>query len=338
MEPFSFSFIIPVYNRPDEIEELLGSFEKLKGTSTFEVLVVEDGSNQRSDGIVAQYRDRLNISYYFKKNTGPGDSRNFGMQKASGNYFIILDSDCLLPQDYLLQVKSYLQEEFVDCYGGPDASHPTFSNIQKAIDFSMTSLISTGGIRGGKMANKDFQPRSFNMGISEQAFLASGGFGDIHPGEDPDLAIRLKKLGFKIALFPKAFVYHKRRVSLIKFYRQVNKFGMARPILNSWHPKTKKLVFWFPSLFMVGLLCSTLLMVANIYLPIAIYAGYFAIAFVVALFQHKTINIALLSIIAIFIQFFGYGSGFLKSFFYTEILKKNPRLIFPNLFFVKRNS
>ena len=174
MNPLHFSFIIPVYNRPDEVEELLISFKALKGDLPFEIVIVEDGSQLDCKSVIAQFEDDLDISYYFKPNSGPGDSRNYGMQKAKGNYFIILDSDCLLPSQYLVTVNSYLSSNYVDCFGGPDAAHASFSNLQKAINFAMTSFITTGGIRGGKASHKTFQPRSFNMGLSKKAFFRIG--------------------------------------------------------------------------------------------------------------------------------------------------------------------
>ena len=203
----SFSFIIPVYNRPNEIEELLQSFAKLETTIGFEVVIIEDGSTESSKHIVDNYNSRLNISYYFKENSGPGDSRNFGMEKAKGNYFIILDSDCILPKEYLNEVENSLKANYVDCFGGPDAAHASFSNLQKAINFSMTSFITTGGIRGNKNSVDKFQPRSFNMGLSKKAFEATKGFGSIHPGEDPDLSIRLWNLGFKTAFIPRQLMF-----------------------------------------------------------------------------------------------------------------------------------
>lgn len=333
MEDLSFSFVIPVFNRPQEIRELLQSFTEINGNHDFEIVIVEDGSINNCKSIVANFADHLDISYYFKKNSGPGDSRNYGMKKAKGNYFIILDSDCLLPPNYISKLKASLINNYVDCFGGPDASHWSFSNIQKAIDFSMTSLISTGGVRGGVHKNKDFQPRSFNMGISEQAFEASGGFGQIHPGEDPDLSLRLKELGFNIALFPEVFVYHKRRISWGKFYAQVKKFGLVRPILNKWHPSSRKITYWFPALFSIGFLISILFLAFDFYWIILFYGIYILTAFFMALIQHRNLNIAILSIIAIFIQFYGYGIGFLNSYFHIEILNKNPKLCFPKLFF-----
>lgn len=327
-----FSFIIPVYNRPDEIQELLRSFVALKTTETFEIVIVEDGSTILSNEVVSLYKDKLNISYFFKENTGPGDSRNFGMRHAKGNYFIILDSDCLLPDNYLNAVIKSLNENYVDCFGGPDAAHVSFSNLQKAINFSMTSFVTTGGIRGGKNHIDKFQPRSFNMGISKGAFIKSGGFGNIHPGEDPDLSIRLWNLGFQTKLIPEAFVYHKRRISLEKFYKQVYKFGLVRPILNSWHPKTKKITYWFPTLFCLGFLVACVLCFLSIKFFIHLYLLYFIITFVVALITTKNIIVAFYAISAIVIQFFGYGYGFLKSTIIVAVLKKNPELFFPELF------
>src|SRR5690606_37840053 len=192
----SFSFIIPVYNRPDEIKELLESLTEQTFKTPFEVVIVEDGSSLPSDKIVEHYNDKLQLSYFYKQNSGPGDSRNYGMKLAKGNYFLILDSDCILPPQYLEEVNASLQSEYVDCFGGPDTAHTSFSALQKAINYSMTSIFTTGGIRGSKKAINKFQPRSFNMGISKAAFEASGGFGKIHPGEDPDLTIRLWKSGY----------------------------------------------------------------------------------------------------------------------------------------------
>jgi len=333
MEALHFSFIIPVFNRPDEINELLESFTKLEGNFEYDILIIEDGSTISSKEVVDSFSNQLNISYFFKENSGPGDSRNFGMRQAKGNYFIILDSDCLLPPHYLNEVNSTLQNKYVDCFGGPDAAHESFTNLQKAINFAMTSFITTGGIRGGKQIDENFQPRSFNMGISKKAFEASGGFGVIHPGEDPDLSMRILKLGFKSVLISKAFVYHKRRISWKKFYQQVHKFGLVRPIINSWHPETERLVYWFPTLFVVGFFAAVFLWLFGFEIPFLIYASYIVIAFILALFQSKNLLVAFQSIVAIVIQFFGYGYGFLKSTFYIKILKRQPEKQFPKLFF-----
>ena len=333
MSAIAFSFIIPVYNRPDEIKELLESFLKLEGDIAFEIVIIEDGSNKISEHIVVAFKEHLDISYYYKSNSGPGASRNYGMMKAKGNYFIILDSDVLLPSHYLLTVKTFLETSYYDCFGGPDAAHGSFTALQKAINFAMTSFMTTGGIRGGKQQVEDFQPRSFNMGLSKKAFIASGGFGKIHPGEDPDLVLRLHKLGFKSALIQNAVVYHKRRVSWSKFYQQVYKFGMVRPILNQWHPESKSVVYWFPALFSAGIIFAILLMAFKIVLPLFLYIIYFAIAFVLALIASKSVTVALLAVIAIAIQFMGYGLGFVTSSFNLLLLRKSPEKAFPHLFF-----
>ncbi|WP_225036183.1 glycosyltransferase [Winogradskyella sp. SM1960] len=333
MKAIDFSFIIPVYNRPDEIKELLESFLNFEGEHAYEIVIVEDGSTQTSEAVITQFNNQLDISYYFKPNSGPGDSRNYGMQKAKGNYFIILDSDVLLPSNYLIEVNRFLATSYYDCFGGPDAAHRSFSNLQKAINFAMTSFITTGGIRGGKQKVEDFQPRSFNMGLSKKAFKASGGFGKIHPGEDPDLSLRLQNLGFKTALIQNAIVYHKRRISWSKFYKQVHKFGMVRPILNQWHPNSKSLVYWFPTLFSLGCIVSILLAVFQINLLLYVYGLYFAVAFIIALITNRNLSVAFQALLAIVIQFFGYGYGFLKSTFNLVILRKHPEEAFPQLFF-----
>lgn len=337
-----FSIIIPVYNRPDEINELLESLLQLSYNNAFEVVVIEDGSTVTCENVVKQYANRLTISYFFKENSGPGDSRNYGMKKAKGDYFIIFDSDCIIPSNYLEEVDKELKANFVDCFGGPDKALKSFSNIQKAINFSMTSFLTTGGIRGGSEKISKFQPRSFNMGISKKAFESSKGFGNIHPGEDPDLTIRLWKLGYKTRLFSKAFVYHKRRIDWDKFSLQVSKFGKVRPILNYWYPEYSKYAFWFPTLFFLGLIASflSLFFLFNWNfndLPLKLYFAYFVIIFIVSSIQNKNPIIGFLSIIAVWKQFTGYGLGFLKSSFKLNILKKTPELAFPELFFRKLN-
>ena len=328
-----FSFIIPVYNRPEEIDDLLHSMLGMQDDHDFEVVIIEDGSSVTSQNIVETYKDRLNITYYFKPNSGPGDSRNYGMQRASGNYFIILDSDCSLPTGYLDSVIESLKLDYTDCFGGPDTSHVSFTSIQKAIDYSMTSWLTTGGIRGKKGSVDKFQPRSFNMGLSKEAFLATGGFGKIHPGEDPDLTLRLWALGFKTKLIPEAAVFHRRRISWEKFYIQVNKFGMARPILNLWHPGSGKITYWFPSLFLLGLIVSILFWCAGFNWFLGIYGIYGLLIFIDSLMRTDSLVVALYSVYATFIQFVGYGLGFAKSTFLITFSKKKPEILFPNLFF-----
>ena len=329
----SFSFIIPVYNRPNEIKELLDSLRLQTYDQPFEVVIVEDGSTISSEEVIGEYVDVLSISYYKKPNSGPGDSRNYGMQKAKGNYFIILDSDCIVPPQYLIEADKSLQEDFVHCYGGPDAAHESFSNVQKAINYAMTSFLTTGGIRGGKKSVDKFQPRSFNMGISKEAFENVGGYGNIHPGEDPDLTIRIWSKGYRTKLISEAFVYHKRRIDWNKFYIQVNKFGMVRPILNKWHPETQKITYWFPTVFCVGFFISLLLALIGFKIPWFMYSTYFLVLFIDALIKTRSLNVSVLALLATVIQFFGYGYGFLKSTLYINFSNKKPEEIFPKLFF-----
>lgn len=329
----SFSFVIPVYNRPDEVQELLLSIAEQSYDQAFEIVIIEDGSTASSEHIVKDFKDKLSIRYFKKPNSGPGDSRNFGMQRARGNYFIILDSDCILPQEYLGTVASSLNQNYVDCYGGPDAAHESFSLVQKAINYAMTSVLTTGGIRGNKNSVGKFQPRSFNMGISKKAFEAVGGFGRIHPGEDPDLSIRLWKEGFETMLIPEAFVYHKRRIDWKKYYAQVRKFGTVRPILNKWHPQTAKPVYWFPTMFCLGFLVALVLLYFGNTSPILLYVFYFILVFIDSIVKTKSIAIALLSLLAVGIQFLGYGYGFIKSTVLLAFSPKNPKELFPEVFF-----
>lgn len=328
-----FSLIIPVYNRPDEVDELLESLSKSDYKEDFEIVIVEDGSTIPCKDVVNQYISKLTISYYFKENSGPGDSRNYGMKKAKGDYFIIFDSDCIIPAQYLTEVDKALKANYVDCFGGPDKALDSFSDIQKAINFAMTSFLTTGGIRGGSEKIDKFQPRSFNMGISRKAFEASNGFGNIHPGEDPDLSIRLWNLGFETKLFSKAYVYHKRRIDWDKFSIQVNKFGKARPILNSWYPKYNKLTFFFPTVFVIGLALSVALLIFTYDFLAKLYCVYFFVIFLVSSYQNKSIKIGYLSVTAVWKQFLGYGMGFLESYIKVIILKKKPEIAFPYLFF-----
>jgi len=314
----SFSIIIPVYNRPKEIDELLGSLAVQEFSKEFEVLVIEDGSTQKSDFIVEKYKEELNLKYFFKENSGAGASRNFGMQKASGNYFIILDSDVIVPNQYLSEVKKALKHHFTDAFGGPDAAHKSFTPLQKAINYSMTAVLTTGGIRGKKQAVGKFQPRSFNLGLSKKAFEKTQGFSKMKNGEDIDLTFRLWQNGFKTQLIEKAFVYHKRRSTILQFFKQTFGFGTARPILNYKYPETAKITYWFPSLFILGLGLSILLAIFNYPQLLCFYGVYFLLILLDSLIQNKNIYVAFLSVFTSLTQFLGYGLGFLKSQFYPK--------------------
>ena len=309
----NFSIIIPVYNRPNEIDELLESLSKQDFQENFEVLIIEDGSTEKCNFVVEKYQENLNIRYFFKENSGAGNSRNFGMQQALGNYFIILDSDVILPSHYLSAVNNQLKINFTDAFGGPDAAHKSFTLLQKAINYSMTSLLTTGGIRGKKNAVGTFQPRSFNMGISINAFEQTQGFLAMKIAEDIDLTFRLWQHGFKTQLIEAAFVYHKRRTSLQQFFNQTFQFGQARPFLNQKYPKSAKLTYWFPSIFIIGFDSSIFLLIFGFPELMFIYAFYFLLIFLDSLFQNKNLKVAFVSIITTFTQFCGYGLGFLKS-------------------------
>ena len=310
---FQFSIIIPVYNRPNEVDELLASILKQDFSDSFEVFIIEDGSTNKCDAIVEQYASKLNVNYFFKENSGAGASRNFGMQQANGNYFIILDSDVILPPNYLSEVKKALQICFTDAFGGPDAAHHLFTPLQKAINYSMTSFFTTGGIRGKKKGFGKFQPRSFNMGISKKAFESTKGFANLKIGEDIDLTFRLWENGFETQLIAAAFVYHKRRATIAEFFKQTLAFGKARPLLNKRYPKTAKITYWFPSLFIFGLFLSILLSFLGFWQFLIFYAIYFGFIFIDSFYQTKNVHVAFLSIITSLVQFLGYGIGFLQS-------------------------
>jgi len=313
-----FSIIVPVYNRPKEIEELLESLTRQNFSDDFEVLIIEDGSTEKSERIVERYKSQLNLKYYFKENTGAGASRNFGMQQATGNYFIILDSDVLVPKQYLSEVSKALSKKFTDAFGGPDAAHESFTALQKAINYSMTAVLTTGGIRGKKNAVGKFQPRSFNLGMSQKAFSKTHGFSKLKVGEDIDLTFRLWESGFETQLIENGFVYHKRRSTLKQFFKQIVAFGAARPQLNKRYPETAKLTYWFPLLFIMGFDISLIATFFGIWQLLAFYGVYFFFIFMDSLFQNKSIIVAFLSMITTFTQHLGYGLGFLESKFFKK--------------------
>lgn len=328
-----YSFIIPIYNRPEELDELLNSLVSQTYEGDFEVVVIEDGSTITSEQICKKYQNNLSITYLSKPNTGPGDSRNYGMQRAQHDYFLILDSDCILPSHYLEAVDDFLQAHYIDCFGGSDTATDDFTDIQKAINYTMTSLLTTGGIRGSQKRIQRFEPRSFNMGLSRKAFEATGGFGKIHPGEDPDLVIRLWEKGFDSAFISTAFVFHKRRISWAKFRTQVSKFGQTRAILNHWHPQTRKLTFWLPTCFALGLCGAILLAFFGHIAPLLVYASYFILIGWDSARENRSVKIGFLSVWALLVQFFSYGWGFLRATLKIAFVKKPIETLFPHLFF-----
>ncbi|MBQ7711290.1 MAG: glycosyltransferase [Bacteroidales bacterium] len=305
------SLVIPVYNRPDEIVELLESISQ-QGDTDFEVIVVEDGSTRTCKEEIAPFADKFKLQYFFKENSGPGPSRNYGVQHASGDYVIVLDSDCILPADYMRVVRQHLDNEQIDAFGGPDKAHASFTTLQKAINYSMTSFLTTGGIRGGMKNVNKFHPRSFNMGVRTEVWNKLGGFSQMRYGEDIDFSIRLKEAGYKVVLMPDAWVWHKRRNTLKSFFNQVFHFGQARICLYRLHPDTLKLVHLFPSAFVVGvvlLLLAAPFTYALSLIPIVLLA---LLLFLDSLRLNKSFKVAALSIVTAFTQQFGYGLGFLR--------------------------
>ena len=335
-----FSIIIPVYNRPEELDELLYSISVQENSVPVEVVVVEDGSKTTSEVIITKYKKKLDIKYFYKENSGPGDSRNYGMLKASGDYFIILDSDCILPENYLNEVENALLDKYTDAYGGADAAHASFSVLQKAINYSMTSFLTTGGLRGSDKIRNKFQLRSFNMGISKKAFLETKGFSKQHYGEDIHLTFKLWDKNFETQFINKAFVYHKRRATFGQFFKQTFNFGAARPILNKMHPNTAKITFWFPAVFIIGLIYSLYISLLGNNLLFFLYGIYFIAIFMDAINKNRcygetcftSVKIGMYAILATLTQFFGYGLGFLRSTFRMFILNKPKEKVFPRMF------
>ena len=320
-----FSIIIPLYNRPQEIKELLETLT-LQTYKQFEVLVIEDGSVNDAADIVKSFEGKLDVRYFTKVNEGQGFTRNFGFERAKGDYFIIFDSDCLIPENYLQIVNDRLSTDWLDAYGGPDDAHPSFTAVQKAISYSMTSPFTTGGIRGNKKGIGQFHPRSFNMGISRKVWEKVGGFIITRSGEDIEYSIRIHSAGFKIGLIPDAKVYHKRRTNFLQFYKQLHFFGRARINVYKFFPGELKLVHFFPAVFTLGIIFT---LIANILRwPIAVICNYFLALLVLLIFFHawwknKSIKVAFLSIIASFTQLIAYGLGFMQDFWKRVVLNRS---------------
>lgn len=326
-----YSIIIPVYNRPDEVAELLNSLVQQK-YNNYEVIIVEDGSQVDCKEIVNRYNSRLSIKYFFKPNSGPGTTRNYGAERASGEYFIFFDSDCIIPEHYFQEVDAELEKKSANAFGGPDKAHQSFSSVQKAINYSMTSFFTTGGIRGGKERLDKFYPRSFNMGISKQTFVKTGGFSHLRFGEDIDFSIRILKTGFSTRLFPKAYVYHKRRTDFRKFYKQVYNSGIARINLHLMHPGSLKTVHLLPSAFVMGMI---LMVAGTIISPLTLLVPVFysMLVFAHSLLVNGSITVAFLSIPAAWVQLFGYGIGFLSAVWKRLILNRKEFRAFEKNFY-----
>ena len=315
------SIIIPVFNRPAELEELLQSLTE-QTEKSFEVIVVDDGSVQKSDQVTDKFKDKLRLRYLYKENTGPGQSRNFGCEQTDADFLVFFDSDCIIPQDYMSSLIKHLEN--VQAFGGPDRAHSSFTPIQKAISYSMTSLFTTGGIRGGKKSIEKFHPRSFNMGYSREVYEKTGGFSKLRFGEDIDLSIRIIEHGFTTILIPECFVYHKRRTDFRKFFKQVFNSGIARINLYKRHPKSLKLLHFFPAVFVIYQVLS---------IPHAIYHKAFwvlwpTIIYLITILVHaaismKSLSAGALSVWASVIQLSGYGLGFMKGFVKRIILKQS---------------
>ncbi|MDP9955354.1 glycosyltransferase involved in cell wall biosynthesis [Epilithonimonas hungarica] len=326
------SIIIAIFNRKDELFELLNSLSR-QTDKNFEVIVVDDGSIIKLLPTVELFEGQLDIQFFRKDNSGPGLSRNYGAKRAKNDWLVFVDSDVIVETDYIENIKKNLTENPTDAFGGADKAHKGFNLMQKAISYSMTSVFTTGGIRGNKNAVTKFQPRSFNMGVNKEIFLKVGGFSEMRIGEDPDLSMTLWENGYTTKFYDNIGVYHKRRTDFGKFSKQVYQFGCARPILNQRHPKYVKPTFWFPSLFLLGYLVGIIhYFVWGNGLILALYGLYTFLVLFHALMVTKNISIAGMAIISTYIQMFSYGFGFLKSWFLLNILKQTPKEAFPKHF------
>lgn len=313
----TFSVIIPVYNRPGEVRELLESLTH-QSYDDFEVLIVEDGSEETCEEIVDRFRSSLKLHYFYKENSGQGFSRNYGFERASGDYYVVFDSDCVIPPHYLRTVRDHLEKEPLDAWGGPDRAHRAFSRLQKAISYAMTSPLTTGGIRGNRRHAGTFHPRSFNMGISAEVFRRTGGYRITRMGEDIEFSLRIIRSGFRTGLIPEAFVYHKRRGSLGGFFRQAHFFGRARINIGRFFPGEIKWVHTLPALFAVGLLFYLTLPFWNpalfgwLSVPLGIYLASILLH---AGWKQRDPAVGVLSVAAALVQLTAYGTGFLRELF-----------------------
>lgn len=327
------SIIIAIYNRKDELFELLNSLSQ-QIDKDFETIIVDDGSQINLLPTIEVFKEMINISFYRKENSGPGLTRNFGAKKAKGEWLVFVDSDVILEKDYIFNIKKNIEFIPCDAFGGADKAHKGFNLMQKAISYSMTSVFTTGGIRGSKKSVSKFQPRSFNMGVRKEVFDKVGGFSEMRIGEDPDLSMTLWENDFKTVFFEDIGVYHKRRTDFGKFSMQVYQFGVARPILNQRHPNYVKVSFAFPTLFLLGYFLGFIeYFLLNKGIILSLYGLYTFIVWLDALIKTKNISIAFLAIISTYIQMFSYGWGFLESWIKLNLLKQNPKKAFPKHFY-----
>lgn len=327
-----YSIIIPVFNRPDEVDELLDSLTR-QSFKDFEVLVIEDGSTVPCEEVTRKYRESIDVHYYTKSNSGPGQTRNYGAERSNGEYLLILDSDCVLPEGYLAAIECELAASPADAFGGPDRAHASFTPVQKAINYAMTSFFTTGGIRGGKKKMDKFYPRSFNMGVRADVYRALGGFSRMRFGEDIDFSIRIFKGGYRCRLFPEAWVWHKRRTDLKKFFKQVYNSGIARINLYKKYPESLKVVHLLPAAFTVG--CALVVLAGLFVCPYAwlLLALFALIIFTDAALRNKSVRIGVLSVMAAFVQLTGYGSGFLSAWWKRCVLRKDAFSAFDKNFY-----
>ena len=309
-----YSIIVPVYNRPAEVRDLLGSL-MAQTRKDFEVILVEDGSSVCCEDVVGAFGKEFPIRYYYKSNSGPGPARNFGFAHAQGDYFVVFDSDCILPTGYFEAVDQALITEGLDAWGGPDKAHEKFTVYQRAMAYTMSSILTTGGIRGAKKRVGWFQPRSFNMGISRRVFDVTQGFRFDRYAEDIEFSIRMKRAGFRIGLIPEAFVYHKRRANFFQFFKQVFNFGKGRVLVGKVYPEEVKITHWFPSVFTVGTIVMVLLYLVSKtpgMLAVGLFLFYLLVIFVHAWVVSRHGGVAALSVISALLQLWGYGLGFLN--------------------------
>ena len=314
-----FSVIVPVYNRIDEVQDLLESLSR-QTCKDFEVLIVEDGSTEPCKETVESFASKLDVKYFYKSNEGRSIARNYGIERAQGEYFIFFDSDCVIPECYFTQLSAKLKEHYTDCFGGPDAAHDSFTDVQKAINYSMTSFLTTGGIRGGKVQMEKFVPRSFNMGYSRKVWETVGGFSEMF-SEDIDMSTRIRQADFTIQLIRDAFVYHKRRTSLPKFCRQTYVFGMSRITLKLLYPGSMKLVHCLPAAFVLGSVAMILLSIFWKWWAILPLVAYLLAIWITAIISTRSLKIGTLAILTSIIQLGAYGCGFIKAYVWKILLR-----------------
>ncbi len=315
------SVITPSYNRASELEHLMRSISAQSiDHNLFELIISDDGSTDDTEALINSWQEKasFSIKYISQENKGPGAARNHGLEKSIGELILFIDSDCEAHPKWIETiVDEYHKSEFDAC-GGPDGGKKDFTLLQKAIDYSMTSFFTTGGMRGHseKMISK-FYPRTHNMGVKRDKYEAVGGFGNLRHGQDIEFSHRIRTSGGKIRFIKNALVYHRRRTSLRQFIKQVFNWGVARINLGKIDTAMLEPVHFLPSLSILLSLFIILIIyqldwgISEIFL---LFFSPLSIICLLGALNKKDLRVFPILLLVIPIQIFGYGLGFLQAY------------------------